>query len=381
MYSIRHRHFQPSSLGQPPSLVTILTDALDIMATHENRFPQSTPVLKELAQINHRTHPSPLSPASTGQAEEAKPVDFIDGGLGLLGNLQKAQDDYLRPVLDELRELIAGKLEVEQYKNESSDHAENQTVTQILEELRNFKQEVAQRLEKIGEPRCPECDHCLRLRSQTRSTSIAGPLQTSSEDCSSDCDHETEPDEFCKRLSMLGEPERSIHEHDDKLLKDLGLPDDTRPPWERTMGKGSKFRSVHHGGNSVAFSVSDFDGPVQELLVFEIIPRSSLSDVSVSYRGFDSGPNVEEMVKISAIPVQGRIEPAMRKLREVVNLAEQPRRRRAKPQRRRRHQAAPSMHPRPHDDRNVIRNTSNELTETPTVGEMPPPPKRRRMLE
>ncbi|KIW99555.1 uncharacterized protein Z518_11294 [Rhinocladiella mackenziei CBS 650.93] len=107
----------------------------------EFRFPQSTPVLRELARL--WSPPSPLPSVSSEYTEEVKPFEFIDGSLSLLGDLQRAHDTYLRQELEKMRDFIASKFELKQYENGSGDRAQDQKFTQLMNELQNFKQEVA----------------------------------------------------------------------------------------------------------------------------------------------------------------------------------------------------------------------------------------------
>src|SRR5882757_3655236 len=102
-----------------------------------------------------------------------------------------------------------------------------------MDELQNLKQEVAQRFEELQERDCRGCDHCLKPKSHAMITSTAGSFQDSSEEYT--ISHRDGREKFIKRLDRLGEPMRTIYEHEKKLFKDLGLPEDPRPRRDRTF--------------------------------------------------------------------------------------------------------------------------------------------------
>src|SRR5450432_1193089 len=98
------------------------------MATLEYRFTRSAPVLRDLAQTRRRSPPSPLLRTSSEHTEKVKPFEFIDSSLGLLGDLQRSQDDHLRREFEQQREFITSKFEREQYENGRRDSVVDQKI-------------------------------------------------------------------------------------------------------------------------------------------------------------------------------------------------------------------------------------------------------------
>jgi DNA anti-recombination protein RmuC len=120
------------------------------MATLDYRFTKSTPILRDLGRTRSVAS-SPLPTSSSEHTEKVNPFEFIDSSLGLLANLQKAQDNDLRREFEQQREFINDKFEREQYEHGRRDQAIDQRFTKIKEKLENFKQEVGQRFEEVGQ--------------------------------------------------------------------------------------------------------------------------------------------------------------------------------------------------------------------------------------
>ncbi|KIX05150.1 uncharacterized protein Z518_06022 [Rhinocladiella mackenziei CBS 650.93] len=131
--------------------------------TLQHRFTHSSPVLAELSRD---LRSPPHVPASVVESvENVDSLEYIDKGLGLLGHLQRAQDDQIRQAFEQQRGFITEKFKRVEYENGRRDSLLDQRYSsidqkfalvdqkfaKIKEQLEEFKEEVGQRFEEVGQ--------------------------------------------------------------------------------------------------------------------------------------------------------------------------------------------------------------------------------------
>ena len=110
------------------------------------RFERSFPVLDALSQ----TILTSLPPLKTSRpTETVDSFEYIDKALGILGQLQRNQDNQVRHEFDQQRRFITDKFQKETYQDGERDTLVSQRFLKLKEQLEHFKEEVGQRFDRM----------------------------------------------------------------------------------------------------------------------------------------------------------------------------------------------------------------------------------------